>query len=88
MLIGELQGHETTAAAITWTLFCLGNDLGIQEKVHQELDVVFGYSTEPATSKEIAQLHYLGRVIKETLRLYPSVPIASRNLSEDITIGA
>lgn len=29
-------------------------------------------------------LHYLERCLKESLRLYPSVPLISRVLSEDI----
>ncbi|KAK2575288.1 hypothetical protein KPH14_008139 [Odynerus spinipes] len=67
-------GHDTTAAAISWTLFCLGNYPEIQEKVHEELQDIFGDSNEPATTKEISQLKYLDRVAKEALRLYPSAP--------------
>ncbi|XP_043488236.1 cytochrome P450 4C1-like [Polistes fuscatus] len=79
-------GHDTTAAAISWTLFCLGNNPDIQEKVHQELDDIFGDSDKTATTKEIAQLKYLDRVTKEALRLYPSAPGFLRKLSEDVKI--
>lgn len=81
------QGQDTLATAVSWALFCLGNDSKIQEKVHQELNEVYGNSNNPPTTKEIAELKYLERVVKETLRLYPSVPFVSRNLSEDVTIG-
>ncbi|CAL1679504.1 unnamed protein product [Lasius platythorax] len=81
------EGHDTTAVAITWTLFLLGNNLEQQEKVHEELDEVFRDSETPASVKELSQLKYLERVIKETLRLYPSVPFIFRKLAEDVKMG-
>lgn len=79
-------GHDTTAAAISWTLFLLGNNEDIQNKVHEELDYIFSDSNESATTKEISQLKYLDRVAKEALRLYPSAPGFLRKLSEDVKI--
>ncbi|XP_025262863.1 cytochrome P450 4C1 [Camponotus floridanus] len=81
------EGHDTTAVAITWTLFLLGNNLEHQEKVHEELEEVFKDSETPATVKELSQLKYLDRIIKETLRLFPSVPLITRKLAEDVKIG-
>ncbi|XP_011148174.3 cytochrome P450 4C1 isoform X1 [Harpegnathos saltator] len=81
------EGHDTTAVAITWALFCLGNNLEHQEKVHQELEEVFKDSQRPASMKELSQLKYLDRVIKETLRLYPSVPAITRKLIETVKLG-
>ncbi|GAB1860793.1 Cytochrome P450 4C1 [Camponotus japonicus] len=81
------EGHDTTAVAITWTLFLLGNNLEHQEKVHEELEEVFKDSETPATVKELSQLKYLDRIIKETLRLFPSVPLITRKLAEDVKMG-
>ncbi|XP_025262587.1 cytochrome P450 4C1-like isoform X1 [Camponotus floridanus] len=81
------EGHDTTAVAITWTLFLLGNNLEHQEKVHEELEEVFKDSETPATVKELSQLKYLDRIIKETLRIYPSVPLITRKLAEDVKMG-
>ncbi|XP_029173379.1 cytochrome P450 4C1-like [Nylanderia fulva] len=81
------EGHDTTAVALTWTLFLLGNNLEHQEKVHEELEEVFKDSETPASVKELAQLKYLNRIIKESLRLYPSVPMITRRLAEDVKLG-
>lgn len=37
-----LQGHDTTAAAINWSLYLLGSYPEVQRKVDKELDDVFG----------------------------------------------
>ncbi|XP_050449076.1 cytochrome P450 4C1-like [Cataglyphis hispanica] len=78
------EGHDTTAVAITWSLFLLGNNLEHQEKVHEELEEVFKDSKTPASVKELSQLKYLDRIIKESLRLFPSVPVITRKLTKDI----
>ncbi|XP_051155929.1 cytochrome P450 4C1-like [Leptopilina boulardi] len=76
-------GHDTTGSAINWAIFNIGNNLEVQKKIHEELDAVFGDSKEPATMQQISQLSYLERVLKENLRLYPSVPVIGRLLTED-----
>jgi len=65
----------------------LGNNLEHQEKVHEELEEIFGDSEVQASVKELSQLKYLERVIKETLRIFPSVPLIMRKLVEDVKLG-
>lgn len=56
--------------------------------VMEEVDQVFGGDAErPCSTQDAAQLKYLECCIKETLRLYPSVPAVMRSLTEDIDIG-
>ncbi|KAL6446828.1 hypothetical protein ACFW04_001335 [Cataglyphis niger] len=81
------EGHDTTAVAIIWTLFLLGNNLEHQEKVHEELEEIFKDSKTLASIKELSQLKYLDMIIKETLRLFPSVPIITRKLAENVKMG-
>ncbi|XP_050446718.1 cytochrome P450 4C1-like isoform X1 [Cataglyphis hispanica] len=82
-----LAGHDTTAVSISWALFCIGNDPQCQEKIHEELKEIFKDSQRPASIKELSQLKYLERVIKESRRLYPSIPNIVRKTSEDVKMG-
>lgn len=61
----HLQGHDTTAMAICWTLYELGRHPKIQEKVFEELDIIFGSDRErPVTAEDLKAMKYLERVIK------------------------
>nr|UOU03281.1 cytochrome P450 4V23/24-1 [Brachionus rubens] len=81
------EGHDTTAAAASWACQLLGSHPEIQKKVHDEIDSVFGQSDRALTNDDLKELKYLDLVIKETLRLFPSVPFFGREISEDCTIG-
>ncbi|XP_053440290.1 cytochrome P450 4V2 isoform X1 [Nycticebus coucang] len=81
------EGHDTTAAAINWSLYLLGSNPEVQKKVDNELDEVFGKSDRPATSEDLKKLKYLECIIKETLRLFPSVPLFARTLNEDCIVA-
>ncbi|KAK7929481.1 hypothetical protein WMY93_005876 [Mugilogobius chulae] len=80
------EGHDTTAAAMNWVLHLVGSHPEVQRKVHQELDEVFGTSERPVNIEDLKKLRYLECVIKEGLRLYPSVPVFARNICQDTTI--
>lgn len=80
-------GYDTTGSATSWALFAIGNYPEIQDLIHQELEEVFGDSKEPATLKDLAQLKYLDRVIKESLRMYPTVTAISREVTQEVKHG-
>nr|ABF06550.1 CYP4BG1 [Ips paraconfusus] len=73
------EGHDTTSAALVFLLHNLASNLAIQEKVRQEIKTV----ERIPTFQTLQNLPYTDRVIKESLRLYPSVPFISRIASED-----
>nr|AVL92841.1 CYP450 [Locusta migratoria] len=82
------EGHDTTAAASSFTLCILGIHQEIQKKVMDELYQIFGDSDRPATFADTLEMKYLERVILETLRLYPPVPIIARQLKEDVKLAS
>ncbi len=75
-----MAGHETTAATLTWAWYCLANAPWAERKLLDEIARVCG--TRPPTMADVPQLDYARAVIEETLRLYPPVPILSRQTRE------
>jgi len=80
-------GHDTTASAMTWFLYCVSRHPEVQKDLYEELYQVFGDSDRPCTAQDVSELKYLSCCIKESLRLYPSVPAIMRQLTEDVELG-
>ncbi|XP_023309753.1 cytochrome P450 4V2-like isoform X2 [Anoplophora glabripennis] len=79
------EGHDTTASAITFALYTLATNPDVQQKVVEEQKTIFGSNQKAyVTASDLQNMKYLELVIKETLRLYPSVPIIGRKLNEDV----
>lgn len=82
------EGHDTTAMGITWTLYLLGLHQDIQERVFQELCDIFNDDINRNIKiEDIKHMKYLENVIKESIRLYPSVPFILRRNTEELKIG-
>jgi cytochrome P450 len=85
VLILFTAGHETTANALSFTLFLLGKHPEIQEKVFQEVtNAVVGTSDSIAW---IPKMVYTQQCIEEALRLYPPAYIIDRMAKEDLEIA-
>lgn len=57
-----------------------------QEKILQEIEEVLGHTGIHPTYQNLGDMKLMERCIKETLRLYPSVPHISRISGEDFTL--
>lgn len=82
------EGHDTSAAAITFILLLLGTHEEEQERVFQEIrDAVISNENEPLSITQFGDLKYLDCFVKECLRLYPPVAFISRELTEDVFLA-
>ena len=73
-----LAGHETSASALSWALYLMATHPDYQEKVARE-----GAALGPqAGFEELRRLRVTRDVFRETLRLYPPVPMMVREAAQ------
>lgn len=77
------EGHDTTAAGLTWALYLLARHPHVQQQVHEEVDKFFEQRPETLTVEDLKDLRYLECVVKEAQRMFPSVPFIARTTTED-----
>ncbi|SDE14129.1 Cytochrome P450 [Nocardioides lianchengensis] len=68
-----LAGHETTASALSWALYEIGQDPALLRRTQQAAD----------EGDDV----WLDAVLKEAMRLHPIIPMVVRTLMEPATIG-
>ncbi len=78
-------GHETTANALSWTLYLLSKYPGVVQALEAEVDSVL--AGRRAGIKDLAQLTYTAQVAKEAMRLYPPVWLVARQALCETTLG-
>ncbi|CAH0394506.1 unnamed protein product [Bemisia tabaci] len=78
-----VAGSETTAQTNCFVLLMLAIHPEYQEKVIEEQYNIFGNADRSITLDDLDKMEYLEQAIKETLRLYPVVPIFVRQAEED-----
>jgi cytochrome P450 len=78
-----IAGHETTAVTLTWAWYLLSQHPEVEAKLHAELEQVLN-GRAPTVHD---QLPYTDMIIKETMRIYPPVPLVPRTVMEDTVVG-
>lgn len=78
-------GHETTANSLTWAVYLLARYPEVTAKVQAELRTVVG--DRPITVADCRDLPYLDKVVKESMRILPSVWVFMKEPTEDTEIG-
>ena len=80
-----LAGHETTAKALTWTLYLLARFPQWAAMLREEIDRETRGA--PVAAEHVERLVRVQQVIKESMRLYPPVPVMSRQALVDTTLA-
>jgi cytochrome P450 len=76
-----MAGYDTTALALTWTLYLISQSPDWEMRMHEEIAGVVGCG--PVTSDHVDKLKIVQQVLNESLRLFPTAPIIVRDFVED-----
>lgn len=80
------EGHDTTSMALIFLLTLLAEHKEIQERIRNEVCEVMKQCDGKLKITDVNKLLYLERCVKESLRLYPSVPGIARVLHENLQL--
>eukprot|EP01126_Amoeba_proteus_P060530 TRINITY_DN8011_c0_g1_i4.p1 TRINITY_DN8011_c0_g1~~TRINITY_DN8011_c0_g1_i4.p1 ORF type:complete len:219 (+),score=36.57 TRINITY_DN8011_c0_g1_i4:921-1577(+) len=76
-----IAGRDTTALLLTWSTYTIVSHPHVYAKVKEESKRVLGNGV--VNEEKISEMKYLKNCLKETLRLYPSVPATARRALKD-----
>jgi cytochrome P450 len=79
-----LAGHETTANALTWTLYLLSQHPAIETRLLSVIDSTLG--DRLPTVADLPRLGYVEQVLAEALRLYPPAFALARLIIEPVEL--
>jgi cytochrome P450 len=85
LLTFYLAGHETTARALAWTLYLVAKSPEWAARLEEEIARVTGGG--PVESAHIGRLKLVEQVLKESMRLFPPVPMLSRQCVAATRLG-
>lgn len=80
-------GYETSANATAHCILFLALHPDVQEKAYQEIMEVFPTDDSTIDMNTLADLEYLDRIFKESLRLAPVVPSMAREALKDFELA-
>ncbi|MFD7446069.1 cytochrome P450 [Streptomyces sp. NPDC059909] len=81
----SFAGTETTAALLAWALHLVARHPGVEEALHREADGVLAGAA--ATVGDLPRLEVTGRILTETLRLYPPGYLLTRTTTRPTELG-
>jgi cytochrome P450 len=77
-------GSDTTAFALTWTLYLISQSPEWEARMLDEIDRVVG--GDPVGSSHVDRLVTVQQVLNESLRLFPTAPVIVRDITEDVVL--
>ncbi|KAL5287880.1 hypothetical protein ACFFRR_008621 [Megaselia abdita] len=82
-----LAGQDSVGAAVAFCIFLLAQNQDCQKRCVDEMEEIFQGDNRSVTMQDLKEMRYLEMCIKETLRLYPSVPMLARKTGEETRLG-
>lgn len=83
LVLFMLAGHDTTSTTLCYSLWALGRNPEIQDRVHAEVSAL---GDRELTTDDVGKLTYTVWVLHEALRLCPPGAATTRMLNEDIVV--
>src|SRR5437667_1041864 len=80
-----LAGHETTANALSWTIWLLAQNPAAEEKFFDELAGVL--NGRAPSVEDIPKLPYVANILTESMRLYPPAWGMARLVKEEVEVA-
>jgi cytochrome P450/NADPH-cytochrome P450 reductase len=83
-----IAGHETTSGLLSFALYFLLRNPQAMARARAEVGSVIGPGADGLTEfEQVTRLRYIGQVLKEALRLWPTAPAFTRHPRENTVLG-
>ncbi|KAF3765308.1 putative bifunctional P-450:NADPH-P450 reductase [Cryphonectria parasitica EP155] len=80
-----IAGHETTSGLLSFTFYHLITNPKAYQKAQEEVDSVCGQG--PIKFEHLSKLSYISAVLREALRLNPTIPVFNVAAKKDEIVG-
>ncbi|XP_018320090.1 probable cytochrome P450 6a14 [Agrilus planipennis] len=81
-----LAGFETTATTMSFALFEMAQNRDIQYQAREEVKKVMNDFGNVLTYDALMEMHYLDKIVAETLRKHPPAPVYLRKCTKDYQV--
>ncbi|MFH4979846.1 hypothetical protein AB6A40_006555 [Gnathostoma spinigerum] len=83
-----MAGHDTLSSTLGFMLFLLGHEQDVQQKIYEEIIDVLGDNIDgPIAEEDTTKMKFMDMCMKESIRLFPTVPFLGRTISTDMVVG-
>lgn len=79
-------GFETSSTVMAFTLYEIARNKDVQDKLRKEIEEVLEAHDGNITYEAVKEMKYLDQVVKESLRMYPPIPMLQRKCTQDYTL--
>ncbi|XP_057453941.1 cytochrome P450 93A3-like [Lotus japonicus] len=81
-----MAGTDSSAVTIEWAMAELINHPQVMERARQEIDSVTG-NKRLVQESDLLNLPYIRAIVKESLRIHPTLPLIGRRSTESCNVG-